>query len=204
MLSILPLLKFFSGLDIIGTYVLKLNPTPDLFTGHLEWWGKNFQYSSFTTQLFWVYNQAIPAWIITVLILRQETNRYLILLVALSMLNSTLPFIGLIPIALVKGVAITCKARKSVKERFIFLVKDLFTFENIICGGFVALISYLYLKANNAAAHIQFLSFTSRKMILCYALSYLLEVGIYLLLVYKSKKRNHYFGQLQYGLQYVL
>ncbi len=49
---------FFSGLDILGVYIL--NKRAGL---HLEWWCPGCQYSSFTTCLFWVFNQAVPAWI---------------------------------------------------------------------------------------------------------------------------------------------
>ncbi len=58
------LLIFFSGMDALGT--LFLAPEyPTLFPAmtHLEIWNGSLQYSSFTTQLFWVFNQAVPAWL---------------------------------------------------------------------------------------------------------------------------------------------
>ncbi len=52
---------FFSGLDVIG--MLLTNRELVEPGQHLEWWGWLFQYSSNTTQLFWVPNHALPAWI---------------------------------------------------------------------------------------------------------------------------------------------
>lgn len=57
--KVILLLIFFSGMDVLGT--LFLSPEyPTLFPAvtHLEIWNGSLQYSSFTTQLFWVFNQA--------------------------------------------------------------------------------------------------------------------------------------------------
>ena len=58
------LLVFFSGMDALGTLILAPD-YPTLFPPiqHLEIWSGDLQYSSFTTQLFWVFNQAVPAWL---------------------------------------------------------------------------------------------------------------------------------------------
>ncbi len=58
------LLIFFSGMDALGV-LLFANEYPTLWPPiqHLEIWSGNLQYSSFTTQLFWVFNQVIPAWL---------------------------------------------------------------------------------------------------------------------------------------------
>jgi hypothetical protein len=66
------LLIFFSGLDIIGTLFFPQEyPTLLPLITHLETWAGSLQYSSFTTQLFWVFNQAIPAWLIISVIARR-------------------------------------------------------------------------------------------------------------------------------------
>ncbi len=58
------LLILFSGMDALGTLILAPD-YPTLFPPiqHLEIWPGDLQYSSFTTQLFWVFNQAVPAWL---------------------------------------------------------------------------------------------------------------------------------------------
>jgi hypothetical protein len=58
----------FSGMDIVGVALIAgYLPAPPM---HLEWWAHPLQYSSHTTQLFWVPNHALPAWIATALFYR--------------------------------------------------------------------------------------------------------------------------------------
>ena len=66
------LLILFSGLDAFGVLLFP-NDYPTLLPPitHLETWAGNLQYSSFTTQLFWVFNQAIPAWLVISVIARR-------------------------------------------------------------------------------------------------------------------------------------
>ncbi|MBI5964564.1 MAG: hypothetical protein HY863_13885 [Chloroflexi bacterium] len=58
------LLILFSGMDALGA-LLFARDYPTLWPPiqHLEIWAGTLQYSSFTTQLFWVFNQAVPAWL---------------------------------------------------------------------------------------------------------------------------------------------
>jgi hypothetical protein len=63
-LKSLLLLAFFSGMDALGAiFFAKDYPTLWPPIQHLEIWSGNLQYSSFTTQLFWVFNQSVPAWL---------------------------------------------------------------------------------------------------------------------------------------------
>jgi hypothetical protein len=58
----------FSGMDAVAVILIAgYLPAPPL---HLEWWAHPLQYSSLTTQLFWVPNHALPAWIATALFYR--------------------------------------------------------------------------------------------------------------------------------------
>ncbi len=66
-LIIVAVLVLFSGMDLLGTVLrggfgLAAHLRP---VDHLEWWATRFQYSSHTTQLFWVPNHALPGWIAT-------------------------------------------------------------------------------------------------------------------------------------------
>lgn len=60
-LSVFPLLGmiFFSGLDILGYYMIDYNFAELKLYSHIEFWCSGYQFSSMTTQLFWVFNQAI-------------------------------------------------------------------------------------------------------------------------------------------------
>jgi hypothetical protein len=54
----------FSGLDAVGTLLRVPGAAAHWdVTNHLEWWAARYQYSSMTTQLFWVPNHALGAWL---------------------------------------------------------------------------------------------------------------------------------------------
>lgn len=54
----------FSGMDM-----LMARYNPEAWRHQIEWWAQCYQFSSNTTCLFWVYNQAVPAWLATMLLL---------------------------------------------------------------------------------------------------------------------------------------
>jgi hypothetical protein len=114
----------WSGMDIVGT--LLYSPPPSMLAvlhggsvhirevvgqtlaiilgrENIEWWVSAntglllWQYSSFTTQLFYVFNQAIPAWVATALLLNQQDKKSLIHTYSLILLFAPLPAIGLLP-----------------------------------------------------------------------------------------------------------
>lgn len=87
----------FSGLDVIP-FVIQEGIVK---TAHMEWWaGHLFQYSSNTTLLFWVFNQAIPLWLIVSCLLNQKNNRLTVALCSLAFLYSPFATFGMVPIAI--------------------------------------------------------------------------------------------------------
>lgn len=195
-------LILFSGLDIVGFLIMR----PDLPSRmyyvdgesiysfgsvvHLEWWC-NFQFSSFTTQLFWVFNQAIPCWIVILMIIQMKKNNHMILIMGSLLLCSTFPFIGIIPfvIYMLLNRDYNCKFGKVWIKCF---VRDTFTFENIVGGGVTGILSYLYLRANyssqmkasNVSQH------SLKAFLMMWIIFIFLEVGIYFIMVYKYQKKN--------------
>lgn len=108
--AVLAVMVLFSGMDLVGTVLrggltLAANLTP---LDHLEWWGQRYQYSSNTTQLFWVPNHALPGWLATLLLLRNfekvEFMRVLPVVVALLPLWSPLTAVGFLPFAAIAFV----------------------------------------------------------------------------------------------------
>ncbi len=102
---------FFSGFDIIGSL---LNDGPHFrsdwnITTHLEWWAGSYQYSSMTTQLFWVPNHALGGWLLIGLLYRDDRSTrldsILPMLFVASALWSPLTAIGLIPFVAWKWVS---------------------------------------------------------------------------------------------------
>lgn len=89
----------FSGMDIVGG-LLFYNAWPPAGS-HIEWWARAFQYSSHTTQLFWVPNHALPAWLAMALFFRHWRHpdflRFAPMLFALLPLWSPFAAIGMAP-----------------------------------------------------------------------------------------------------------
>jgi hypothetical protein len=100
-ISVWPLLVFlfFSGLDCVGTILVQAEPFQIFGIEHLEAWSLHFQYSSMTTQLFWVFNQSVPAWLACTLVFYFERPQNMLFTLSLLLLVSSFPFIGLIPFA---------------------------------------------------------------------------------------------------------
>lgn len=149
---LLAILIFFSGLDIIGQYLIGTDLSTLPNTQHIEWWAVPYQYSSMTTQLYWVFNQAIPAWLCTIFAYMQKDN----------------------------------------KKEYLLYWKDTFTLQNVLGGGIVGIISFLYLSANVSGQRIMaessFVSYANH--LSKYMMFILVEVGIYFSLLYKINKNN--------------
>jgi hypothetical protein len=111
---------FFSGLDIVGSL---LNDGPRFrydwnITTHLEWWAGKFQYSSMTTQLFWVPNHALAGWLGIGMLFRNKRsdvfNSVLPIVVVAAALWSPLTALGLVPFVLLH-VAVDSAQTRSLK-----------------------------------------------------------------------------------------
>jgi hypothetical protein len=92
----------FSGFDILGNLLDVPRFVADWdITRHLEWWAGSYQYSSMTTQLFWVPNHALGGWLTIGLLCREQRGTSLdsvlpIVVVAVA-LWSPLAALGTIP-----------------------------------------------------------------------------------------------------------
>ena len=139
-ISAILLFIFFSGLDILGVYML--NKKAGL---HLEWWCPGCQYSSFTTCLFWVYNQAVPAWIATLLLLRERRIENFAFCGLAILISSPIPLIGLFPIYLAVGFEKLIKSQEKLA-----IVKKIFSPQNVIACLVIFPICFIYFS-NNAA-----------------------------------------------------
>lgn len=191
---------FFSGMDIIGIYLLN-----DTITLHLEWWS-GYQYSSFTTCLFWVYNQCIPAWIVTLLLLADSRVENFAFAGLCLLICSPLPFVGLFPIYIVKGIEQLIEAKKN--KKIIDFVKKVFSIQNIIAVLIIFPIVLLYYKSNQAvssnsdtlitnlteySSEQSFISVSVIKKVITLILFYVLEFGVYAIIVFKTNKKNPVF-----------
>ena len=184
-----PILLFigFSGLDIIeqllyGGNILHLL----ILSSHLEW-TTGYQFSSFTTQLFWVFNQAIPAWLLTLAILNEKDSKRLVVLLACSLIFSTLPTVGLAFVTIYK-VYFTGQEKPSI-NKIINKTKELFTFENILIGIPLLIIFLTFVMSNSTNGTVSF--GISIHNILPIIISIVFEFLLYYLLVIKYCKDKY-------------
>ncbi|MCM1217612.1 MAG: hypothetical protein NC548_24235 [Lachnospiraceae bacterium] len=180
-------LIFFSGLDYAGTWILGEEGVHLGNALHLEWWAYDVQYTSMTAQLFWVFNQAIPAWVSTALILTQKNCKNTLFILSLTMLTSTIPFVGLLPIA----VYFYGKRVKTDRR----LWKEVFTFQNVIGVVLIGGTVFLYLIGNLSGGVIgrekaAFAAVEPMALLLKYLLFYFLEFGVYLYFVCKYREKD--------------
>ena len=196
--SLLPIIivVFFSGMDIIGKFIFY----PDFIknydiTAHIEWWATYYQFSSMTTQLYWVFNQALPAWILTILLYHQKNNKNILFLYTCLFLFSTLPAIGLLPFIIYFMVKNGEDNLKNVfsKEYIKKMFKNAFSVQNIIGLLIVFPVCYFYLSANISGGKFEIFIPPMHYMISIFLLFFMLEAGIQLLLIAKLNKFNPLF-----------
>ena len=194
---IIPLIFiFFSGLDAIGTYI-ELNMFIPNST-HIEYWAQFFQYSSNTTQLFWVFNQSIPVWLIMSRILTSNKKRHKIAMFSLIFAYSPWAMIGAFPLIIYEIFV----NRKDYK--------DYLSIENI-CIPIIMLIIYgLFYKSGSATSDsyigsvFRYNSEVGEKRVLMnYILFVLLEVGIYFIIIEKYAKKLEYYGMVWLELHII-
>jgi hypothetical protein len=172
------LLIFFSGLDALGT-LLFASEYPTLFPPiqHLEIWSGNLQYSSFTTQLFWVFNQAVPAWLCITLIADDHSPiSYKLFTYSLSFFFAPLAALGLLPYLLIELFKQT-----NFKSPFKNLRIDI-----LLASGIIVLVSFLYFASNTAAQERGFQSIALKDFLAFF----LLEGGFLWLVLAPLKWRD--------------
>lgn len=140
---------FFSGADAVGT-LINSQSSLQIFGGyHLERWARHYQFSSMTTQLFWVFNQAIPAWLVSAMVFLSEKPRNLIFIWSLIMVSSTLPFAGLLPFILFFLISRgEWEKSRNVPQLLKNIWKNWGSFQNVLGGGAVGLVTLSYLMGN--------------------------------------------------------
>ncbi len=173
----------FSGLDAIPHILVStiLDGFMSVFpwTYHIEWWAGYFQYSSNSTQLFWVFNQSIPVWILIGLFLQLKDSKYLIGLIALSFAYSPWATLGMVPYA-VWG---------SIKNKNAFI--DSINVVNILSALYMMMVYGLFYGSSTGSKGFIGLIFGKYPdrvfdLVFWYALFAVFEFGIYYLVLGKK------------------
>lgn len=139
----------FSGMDVLmGSF------NAEAWNHQVEWWAGTYQYSSLTTDLFWVYNQAVPAFLATVLLLSRPWDIGSYALIGLSALPySPMPFIGLmayfVGLALLRlALDVRAQGLRGVRT----LLSRCLTARNLLACIGLAPCFCLYFMANSASS----------------------------------------------------
>lgn len=178
------ILIFFSGLDVVG-YLICGNAFS--LVEHMEWWpGFMIQYTSNTAQLYWVFNQSIPIWIITGLLLQLRDNKYIGGLCAMMFAYSPWATIGVFPFAFIGSFR--------EKEK----ICNAFNVSNILIVAVLAIgYGLFYISASGSSGGIgTTLSYYRNdlfRFICIYVLFVFLECGAYLILSFKENKNDMYY-----------
>ena len=181
---ILLILIFFSGLDCI------VNITDIFNLAHIERSFDVVQYSSNTTLLYWVFNQTLPIWLITALIMNFKKVSSIIFIGCLSFCYSPFATFGMIPICI--GY---CLIKKTNKEKLLEFIKKnipyielLFVLVILIVFGSFYLSSTKNITANNFTWIAKHLSFI--KYIGIYISFIFTEVLVYIVIIHNKYKKD--------------
>ena len=144
---------FFSGLDAVGV-ILRGFSNPGVIpfwsaTSNFEQWSA-YNYICQTTQLYWVYNQAIPAWIATALLLCELPASCMLFAAAALMLNATFAFVGVCILSLAFAWANLPAAPdgESFARKSVRCFSGFFSVPNFIGPIAVGIPCFLYLSSN--------------------------------------------------------
>lgn len=145
--------------------------------------------STFITQLFWVFNQAVPAWIATMLLVNDESYENLGVYVALLLPFSPFPCLGLILLCFIViffGFDLNSKINLD-------RIKTLFSIQNITAVLSVVPIGLLFLQNSSEKGSVFIRAYNNGnlpRIIIGYILFLILEFGIYAIIINKENKKS--------------
>ena len=176
---------FFSGLDVVGYIVKSIIRDNKIFPyvlyGHIEWWS-SFQLSSNTTQLFWVFNQSIPAWLIMTLLIQLKSSKNFMALSALIFAYSPWATLGIIPIAIY--------VLFESKDKF----REAFTFQNIAVSILMMIIyGAFYVSGTGTGEGSSHFNITSLKPAINYLFMMCIEVFIFFIIMGKTAAKYRFY-----------
>ena len=196
-LTALFIFVMFSGMDGLPA-ALKND-----WNNQIEWWAETYQFSCNTTCLFWVYNQALPAWIATLLLLSRPMDFGWYALLGLAAFPfSPMPFVSLFFLmvcmfvySLVKGVR---EKSFALHARAQFL--SCFTAENLLACAALLPSFGLYFMSNQASSEggftmqLFFYAWGAAKALSRLVLFWLIEFGALALVMAPRFKKDPLFG----------
>ena len=194
------LLILFAGFDVIPYMINQLTNTPTTWEGwnlHLYIHGNFFQIMN-------VFNQCIPGWIITMLLLLSTNSRSIGLLGGLMFCYSPWATIGILPMCICKMIithrevssakALEDEASAPKTSGTKLFLKNLLTFENILPAAVcLVLFGALYTANPNATGEDGFIwKFYDSPLVFLkeYIWYFLFDFGLWFFLIYKKHKKD--------------
>jgi hypothetical protein len=188
MLMVATILIFFSGMDILPNLLMQMGQLKISIFTQLEFWIP-IQYSSNTTQLCWVYNQAIPSWLVTALLFHERGFSNYAYLGLLLLPFGPLPFIGIFFMMMIQGVIEFLQSIRN-KQSFQFL-KNITSIPNVIAIVTILPIFYLYYFTNSAVSQNGFR--LNNISLVYYYVFILTEFLLYVILIVRKSYKKRYF-----------
>ena len=190
---VLAIFIFFSGLDVV-VWFLEERKIP--FNDHLEWWASYFQYSSNTTQLYWVFNQSVPIWLLIIMLLQLKKNTNSVGWSALAFAYSPFATMGMVPIALATVLGKKEKIRTAV------------SWNNIVIPLLMLVIYGTFYTANSGSLAycgniFSFNKGNEIRVFLFYLLFLIMEIGLYFLCMGKAAKKYPLYGVVLAELLFI-
>ena len=152
--------------------------------------------------LYWAFNQAIPAWVITMLVLNEKDNKNIIFIYSCMFLHSTLPAIGILPVIFYLIIKNSYNKNEKIFNLNMIktIVTSVFSVQNILGGLIIVLVSYFYLSNNLSSKTSYTLNPLNNSYLLYYLLFIFFEIGLFLIFLLKKYKNNILFYIMTSGL----
>lgn len=193
MLLVAVILIFFSGMDVIPSILEHVGKANLPFRSTLEWW-TYLQYSSDSTQLCWVFNQAIPAWLVTALLLHEKKMNHFAFLGGMLLPYGPIPFIGLFFIMALQAMREFLTAAR--KHHFWKMLRQPLSLPNLIAVFVIFPVYYLFYSNNSATSS----GFGLNPFTLYYLAFIVFEFLLIVTLIWRDSFKKPYFAFSVLGL----
>lgn len=188
----------WSGLNSIGTNIMSIFGQANFNLGSGDDWLDKvtglyvycYQYSGNDTLLSWVFNQTIVPWMAVPLIFENRNVRTFAFLGLVILPYAPIPFIGFLPMFI--AFAIPYYINKIKERDYIIILKETFSIPNL-AGVFTVFPTFLsFYKCNERSSFGLYVPLEAYdfKRISILVLFYLLEFGVYMILIYRRYKRD--------------
>lgn len=192
--AVLALLVFLGGMDAVGAMALNIKqmlaglPPENSWWDFGDWWSIVFNYTSNSTCLFWVFHQAVPAWMAILFVARGARLSEVAFLASLLVIYCPLPATG---VAFAVCVLVLHRLRSGCGN-FAAVFRECISLPNLVGVLVVVPLVAAFICSNPAAGRLSF-AWTAMGMAFFlkrWALFFVCELGLYFVLTFGCCRRN--------------